>query len=77
MPTSPIIIIGGSGGGNRTQAAYGIGYPVVSGDAAENTAISGPDIYCVLVNAAMQTTDIYISPGDKYTFIEAGAFTVP
>lgn len=77
MPTSPIIIIGGSGGGNRTQASYGVGYPVSSGDAIENTATTGGDVYCIFVNNAMQTTDIYLGPGEKFTFTETGAVTVP
>jgi len=79
MPTSPIIIIGGSGGGgNRATAVnYGIGYPVVAGDSIENTATSGGNVYCVFVNNAMYTSDIYLGPDEKYDFTEAGAVTVP
>ena len=76
MPGSEIVVIT-QGGGTRTPAVRSVGYPVSAGDAAENIATSGPAVFCVHVNNAMQTTDIYLSPGQKHTFAEAGAFTVP
>lgn len=74
MSGSAIVVIGG--GGNRTQTAYGTPYPITAGDAIENTATSGPDQYCIFTNSAMVTEDVYVSPGEKYTFIESGAVVV-
>ncbi len=76
MPGSEIVIIT-QGGGNRTNAVTGYPYPVGAGDAAENTATSGPPKYCIFTNNAMVTEDIYIPAGDKHNFTEAGAVVVP
>lgn len=76
MPGSTSIIVIGGGGGNRTQANYSTPYPVVAGDTVENIAISGPNVEVTFTDNNMVTTDIYLAPGQKYTFLAAGAIVV-
>lgn len=76
MPSTPIIIISGGGGGNRTTAAYSTPYPVFVGDAVENTAVSGPNVEVTFTDNSMVTTDIYLAPGQKWTFAVGGAIVV-
>ena len=77
MPGSTsIIIIGAGGGGNRTQANYSTPYPVYIGDTVENTAISGPNATVSFTDNSMVTTDIFLAPGQKYTFTANGAIVV-
>lgn len=76
MSGSAIVIIVGSGGGNRTQANYSTPYPVSAGDAIENTAVSGPNVAIAFTDNSMVTTDIYLGPGQKWTFSVGGAIVV-
>jgi hypothetical protein len=74
MPGAEIVIITQGGGGNRTTATPGIGYPVGIGDAVENEGDATGEV--AFTNNAMQTEDIFVPAGDKRTFTEAGAVVV-
>jgi hypothetical protein len=73
MPGGGIIIISG-GTGNKSATVVGVGYPVAVGDAIENEDSVTREV--TFVNYAMQTTDLFIAPGNKHTFVAAGAITV-
>lgn len=73
MPSSSIIIIAGSGG-NKSSTQTGVGYPVAVGDAIENEGTATAEV--TFVNYAMQTTDIFLGPGNKREVTQAGAITV-
>ena len=76
MPSSSIIIISGGGGGNRMTVNYSVPYPVSTGDAIENTAVSGGNVEVTFTDSSMITTDIFLSPGQKFTFTVGGAIVV-
>lgn len=74
MPTSPIIIIVGSGGGgNQTNVEFGQTYNVVSGDAAQNSSSGVVDL---VFTGANGTTTIPLPGLSGIEFEETGSFVV-
>lgn len=75
MPTSPIIIISGSGGGgNQTNVEYDHPYSVVAGDSIQNTLTGAVDLNFTGVSTGFQVIPL---PGLSGLEVEeAGSFTV-
>lgn len=77
MPSTPIIIIVGSGGGLRSVDS-GAEYEVAVGDGVQNTATSLPAAHVVFTNSASGAkSDLYLGPGEIIGFMNAGTVCVP
>jgi hypothetical protein len=74
MPTSPIIIIGSSGGGgNQTNMEFNAPYTVAVGDTAENTSAGAVEL---AFSGSSGAASIPLAGYSGHQFEEAGTVAV-